>query len=378
MEQARLVAKASPQNGFRRAGAWLVALGGLACLASWLLWPAARFAPIDRSDGPPRSTSDGMRPRRAPPGEPAGSLATRCLERAARLSQQLGPSCQTIVRPPFVLAGDLSADELQGKWQGVIQPACEVLRARYFRRLPQRPVALLMFRTEAAYRQAAEQLFFDRHVSRFGYYKPGRQAVLVNLAAGDGPLLHELTHILMDADFPQAPPWLQEGLATLFEACELSEAADSKGASGQAEAALGKPAGGLRTQADLRCGDRLIPLANWRTAVLCQALRDERLPPLRTWIETAAFCGDSEAIDYAYARHWCWFLQQRNVLEQCYARLRERTTTVPPGGQTLLDLGIARDWESLEREFHTWLAKLEPLSDGPGAKQVSPQASGRG
>ena len=78
-----------------------------------------------------------------------------------------------------------------------------------------------MFTTEAAYREAAEQLFFDRDVSRFGYYKPGRQAILVNLAEGDGALFHELTHVLMDADFPNAPHWLQEGLATLHEAVEV-------------------------------------------------------------------------------------------------------------------------------------------------------------
>ena len=153
-----------------------------------------------------------------------------CHERAARLPQQLNQPVQTIVRPPFVLAGDLSETELQAKLEAAIQPVCEALLASYFRKLPDRPVLILMFTTEAAYRRAAEQLFFDRDVSRFGYYKPGRQAILVNLAEGDGALFHELTHVLMDADFPNAPQWLQEGLATLHEAVEFRGAELGAGA----------------------------------------------------------------------------------------------------------------------------------------------------
>ena len=121
-----------------------------------------------------------------------------------------------------------------------VQPVCDALLASYFRQLPDRPVTILMFATEAAYRRAAEQLFFDRRVSRFGYYKPGRRTVLVNLAEGDGGLLHELTHVLMDADFPNAPLWLQEGLATLHESSDVSAC----GGHGDATSSADVPAAG--------------------------------------------------------------------------------------------------------------------------------------
>jgi hypothetical protein len=363
-----------------RASVWLMALAGFACLTCWSCWSNGRFRPTD-SPGEGRLAVSDRRPLATPPDAgPAASLAERCQTRAARLSRQLGYPCQSVVRPPFALAGDLSAAELQDKWQGVIQPACNVLLARYFRQLPQRPVLLLMFRSEAAYRAAAEQLFFDRNVSRFGYYKPGRQTVLVNLGAGDGPLLHELTHVLMDADFPNAPPWLQEGLATLYEACEFRAVGERKGTDVKANTALEKPDSGLGTSADQPPAGRLIPVANWRIAIVQQALRNDRLPPLRQWLETASFGGPSEARDYAYARYLCWFLQERDVLEWHYDTLRKQTAAATRDRQTLLDLGIASDWDSLEREFHAWLGTLENLGEDPhperGSRQAGPEPNG--
>ena len=251
--------------------------------------------------------------------------------------QQLKQPVQTIVRPPFVLAGDLSGAELQTKFEAAIRPACEALLADYFRQLPQRPVLVLMFTTEASYREAAEQLFFDREVSRFGYYKPGRQAILVNLAEGDGALFHELTHVLMDADFPNAPPWLQEGLATLHEAVEVG--GGEPGADGFESLAIED------TAVTSRRGQALRPVLNWRAAILRHARDEDRLPSVQQLIRSASFRGPNEALDYAYARYFCLFLHQRGVLSRYYAALRERAQTDPTGERTLLEVCAVRDWD---------------------------------
>jgi peptidoglycan hydrolase-like protein with peptidoglycan-binding domain len=41
--------------------------------------------------------------------------------------------------------------------------------------------------------------------------------------AGYGTLLHELIHALVEADFPTAPAWLNEGLASLYERTQWRE-----------------------------------------------------------------------------------------------------------------------------------------------------------
>ena len=292
--------------------------------------------------------------RRVTPVATAESLAAQCRRRAVRLPQQLAQPIQTIVRPPLVLAGDLPEAELLAKYEATIQPVCQALAATYFRRPPQQPVLVLMLTTEAAYRRAAEQLFVDRDVSRYGYYKPGRQAVLVSLAEGDGPLFHELTHVLMDADFPGAPPWLQEGLATLHEAVELSAGPRNASPAGPAS-----PAG--RASPDVaslshagRPAPGLTPLPNWRGTVLRQAMAGDRLPSLEAFTARASFRGATEALDYACARYLCLFLHRRGILPRYYAALRERVDDDPTGRQTLLDVCAASDWNSLDAEFRAW------------------------
>lgn len=300
------------------------------------------------------------------PVTPAESLAAQCRQRAARLPQQLGQPIQAIIRPPFILAGDLPERELQAKYAAAVQPFCQALVATYVRRLPDQPVLVLAFSNEAVYRRAAEQLFFDRSVSRFGYYKPGRHALIVNLAEGDGPLFHELTHVLMDADFPDAPPWLQEGLATLHEAVEFSADAGDNGSRNPVTRAA------TTCAPDPRPKTGLTPLPNWRGSVLRQAMAGDRLPPLGRFLAGASFRGATEALDYAYARYLCSFLHQRGILPRYYAVLRERVDRDPTGARTLLGLCAASDWNSLDAEFRSWLAAIEEQTCARPALSILP------
>jgi len=311
----------------------LVAIVVLFCVASWAAKSAVVGGPVlGEGDG-----SSACEPTSPVPGTPRAvatePLADRCRERAVRLPQQLDQPCAVVIQPPFVLSGDLSEAELRAKFAELIQPTCDALLAGYFRDLPDRPVTILMFSEEAAYRRAAEQLFFDRHVSRFGYYKPGRQTVLVNLAEGDGGLLHELTHVLMDADFPAAPHWLQEGLAALHEASDVRTCGESA-------------ASGI---------SRLVPHHNWRLTVLRRAVAENRLPQVKELITASDFRGSSESLDYAYARYFCWFLHDRGKLRQLYVTLRERSAPDPTGAATLLELLADPDWASIDRQFRAWL-----------------------
>lgn len=327
----------------------LVTIVVLFCAVSWAAKPAVvRPRVLAEGDG-----WNACEPTSPVPGTPravaTASLAERCRERAARLPQQLDQPCQVVIQPPFVLGGDLSEAELRTKFAEVIQPTCDAQLACYFRHLPDCPVTILMFTTEAAYRRAAEQLFFDRRVSRFGYYKPGRHTMLVNLAEGDGGLLHELTHVLMDADFPAAPRWVQEGLAALHEGCDV------RTVGGHAES---RPFadGGVGNQVEQP--PRLVPHHNWRLAVLRRAVAENRLPAVKELITASQFRGAGEALDYAYARYFCWFLHDRGKLGQFYVTARDRSSPDPTGAAALLEVLADQDWESVDREFREWLGAI--------------------
>lgn len=345
-----------------------VTLVVLTCVAVWAARSAVVAGRVGQAhgDGVAEGGHKTLVPSK-PPGVPADSLADLCRERAERVTKQLDPPCAAIIRPPFVLAGDLSETELEGIFAEIIRPACDALVTGYFRKLPDRPVAILMFSTEAAYRRAAEQLFFDRRVSRFGYYKPGRRTVLVNLAVGDGGLLHELTHVLMDADFPDAPHWLQEGLAAVHEGCDLHTLAGH--AAAQCRQGSGVVFGDRLSKMD--CGFfendsrprpsqavQLVPRHNWRWTVLRRAASENRLPRVKELVTESKFRGAGEAADYAYARYFCWFLHDRGTLQPLYVTLRGRSATDPAGAATLLELLAAPDWESVDRDFRAWLEAI--------------------
>jgi len=201
----------------------------------------------------------------------------------------------------------------------------------YFQRPPTRPITILLFSSETTYRRYAELLFFDRNVSRFGYFKPGRFTILVNLTWGDGPLLHELTHALMYFDFPEAAAWLREGLASLHEASSPIRKERHWILNGQ---------------------------ENWRLDVLRREIRAGQLQTLHRLIHTVDMDGTDEAVHCAQARYFCLFLQHKNVLTDVYRRYCVHHAQDPQGEDAVLRAFPGLEWEDLDAEFNRWVTSL--------------------
>jgi hypothetical protein len=277
-----------------------------------------------------RDTAAAQNPSIVEVADVSPPLTQQCRERSRRVQQQLGREYSVSIHVPFVLAGD-PAVELQHQYGAVIQPTCEILERRFFDRSPDRPLKLLLHSNEAAYRANAERLYFDRRVSRFGYFKPGRYVVLVNLAEGPGALRHELVHALMHFDFPHAPPWLREGLATLYESGEYSS--DSVGPCWR-------------------------PTHNWRLKVLKRQLDTTAAPDLRQLLHAVDFRGLDEAVAYAQARYLCMYLHQTGYLQAVYRGVRAGAGDDPSGEHALLAALPHRSLAELEGQFHHWVLSL--------------------
>jgi len=227
----------------------------------------------------------------------------------------------------MVVAGDVPESELDHWHRAAIQPAHHAMAASYFVAPPTEPITILLFASERGYRDTAARLFADREVSRYGYYRPHLRTVLVNLEAGCDGLFHELTHALMAFDFPDAPEWLSEGLASLHERARLRD--DGKALDG---------------------------LGNWRLAVLQEALRENRLPPIQTLVAGGDFRGPGERLNYAYARCFCLYLQDRGVLRACYRACRAGVAADPSGAAAVASLFPSLSWEERNADFLGWLA----------------------
>ena len=271
-------------------------------------------------------TKDAGQSREPSNGAARGRLEAACDESAAYWRRQLGAEGRALARPPFVLAGTLDESELHGWYEQTIRPAARAMAAQYFERPPDRPVAILLFPDEAAYRAQAERLFGDRAVSRHGYFRPHLHTLVVNAASGRSALLHELTHALMAFDFPDAPLWLREGLASLHEDCRIEAHPP-----------------------------RIVPLPGARRETLQRALADGRLPSLKVLLRASRFDGAERAVDYALARHFCRFLDQHGALPSVYRAVRaQRGGPADHAAVIVRALGKGRLTE-VEKAFHQWI-----------------------
>lgn len=258
-------------------------------------------------------------------------LAEACEQTGDWVRRLLGPECRAIVRPPLVVAGDLPEAELDRWHREAIAPAAEAMAATCFTTPPDEPITVLLFGTEAAYAEHARRLLGREHVSPYGHYRPHLRMVVVNAAPGPGPLRHELAHALMAFDFPGAPDWLAEGLASLHESCRV------RAAPPQLQGETGR-----------------------RLPALREAIRQNRLPPLRSLVADGDFRQGPAAVNYAQARYLCLYLQRRGALAQCYRAIRDAPATSRPADETVRRVLGSRPWAEIEADFRRWVMQLKP------------------
>ena len=247
-------------------------------------------------------------------------------EEAALRARVAGRGWAVASAAPFVVTGDLPAAAIVGCARGVIAPAVALLRGEVIDRGPGAPVRVWLFADERSYRGHALALFGERPTTAFGYYAAARGDVVVNYATGDGTVVHELVHPLLRASFPGAPPWLDEGLAALYEHAEAREG-------------------------------RLRGLPNWRLPELQAALGRGAAPSFEAVArsEAAAFYGASAGVSYAVARYLLLYVQERGALARLVAAARAGVGVDASGYAALVEvaaeLGFAeigalrRSWE---------------------------------
>ena len=152
-----------------------------------------------------------------------------------------------------------------------------------------------------------------------------------------GTLKHELTHLLVRSNFGDIPPWLDEGLAALYEVSRQE-------------------------------GSYLRGLPNWRGEVLKRywTSGEPHIYQLlgMNWKEFDAH-NDSmkrQAVHHALARYWVLFLQDKGYLNDVYNAFRTRdirdiTDDSIADADRLTSTATQKDLFSLVREFEDWLGR---------------------
>lgn len=258
---------------------------------------------------------------------PSDELAAACRKEADRLRQRLGSGFEVVVSPPFIVAANMPSQQVNDYAQrSVVYPA-KAMWAGTFRRKPDEVITILLFADDESYRSGAKRLFGDERLPHFGYYKPDKRTLVMNIATGTGTLVHELTHALIVYDFPAVPTWFNEGLASLHEQCNVKD-------------------------------DEIIGLLNWRLPALQRAIAAGKLRPLRELITAGDFYGPQCGMNYAQARYFCMYMQKLKLLRKFYAYFREHYTGKDAGVKAVEEV-FGKKLEDVERDLLQWAGALK-------------------
>lgn len=246
----------------------------------------------------------------------------------ARL-RKLGLGAMAVrVEDPFVVIGDGTVAELE-QGASTVRWAADHLEQGFFARRPTRILDVYLFTDALSYEAGVEALTGERPTTVYGFYSSSQRGLFMNISTGGGTLVHEIVHPYVEADFPNAPPWLNEGLGSLFE---------------------------QSAQRD----DHIVGLTNWRLAGLQRAIDADAVPSFRTLTALGdnAFYDDDTGVHYAQSRYLMYYLQEHGLLRELYRRFRAARAQDPTGFQTLKAVLGEPDMTAFQARWQAYVAKL--------------------
>lgn len=272
----------------------------------------------------------GVVPARGEEGHSDADYAQHVM--AVREKLPKGTAFQVVVEKPFVVVSDASLEDTRNWAEGTVRWAATRLRALYFDKDPRHILTVYLFKDARSYESNARKLFGRKPGTPYGYYSSHHRALVMNIATGGGTLVHEIVHPYIEANFPDAPAWFNEGLGSLYE------------------------------QSASRNG-RIWGLVNWRLHGLQRELRGGTLPSFRTLLTQGddAFYADRKGDSYAQARYLCLYLQEVGLLQKFYRAFVKNVRRDPTGYKTLrsvLGLGNEQQMAVFTRRWATWVNSL--------------------
>lgn len=234
-----------------------------------------------------------------------------------------------VVEKPFVVVGDGGRAAVEEDARGTVRWAVTLLKRDYFTKDPKEILDIWLFKDSASYNLHATNLFGGKPTTPYGYYSPAHKSLVMNIETGGGTLVHEIVHPFVEANFPECPPWLNEGLGSLYEQ------------SGEQDG-------------------HIVGYTNWRLPGLQRAIRRGGLNPFQKLLamDGRAFYDDDRGTNYAQARYLCYYLQERGLLTRFYREFYNNRAADPTGFDTLKKVLDEPDLNAFQKRWETFVLGL--------------------
>jgi hypothetical protein len=321
-----------------------------------------------RSDG-----FDWVRPASAVGGEPitriramqVEEMQSRLFERSAALEAEkaaavrLNTDAGVLSTPHLVVAAFSPRPKLElAQIGGSLEVAVNSFGQRFSMPEPEFLFTVYVARDQQELRSLAETIHGLRlSKGSIGYYYTEDRSIAAVVEDTDiAALKHELFHLMVRNDFGDIPPWLDEGLAALFEV----------------------------TRGE---GPELIGLSNWRETVLNE-LWAER-PPLGVLLRMSRAAFDAvdeprkQAVNYATARYLMLYLQEIGQIQSIYREIRRNDAHDIERGSAEdavrdLEKVTGTSIDALDVAFTQWFRALAPPLDEASIRVLQTRLNGLG
>jgi len=234
-----------------------------------------------------------------------------------------------VVEPPFVVVGDEPAEVVRQRADETIRWAVKKLKQDYFAKDPVDILDIWLFKDSASYEKHARLIFNDKPTTPYGYYSRGHKALIMNISTGGGTLVHEIVHPFVEANFPECPSWLNEGLGSLYEQC-------------------GEQDGHIHG------------FVNWRLPGLQKAIKAGTVPSFEelTSLDSRGFYNDDRGVNYAQSRYLCYYLQERALLVKFYQQFHAQQKSDPTGYKSLMSVLGNPNMDRFKKEWEKYVLGL--------------------
>jgi hypothetical protein len=272
--------------------------------------------------------------RQMPPNLPAGKSTAQSArqERDPRdMVQQMAPTIPS------------SAEDLKGVGES-LEDYLRFFVSEYGMRPPPFLITVYFAGDRTQLRDLARTLHgIELAPGSIGYSFPADQS-MVGWADSKtyGTFAHELFHVMVRNNFGDIPPFLDEGMAALYEVSGFQ-------------------------------GNRAVGVSNWRGTILNRSWAGR--PRIKDLVQMnrSAFDdiagpsdqlvpGEKQSVNHATARYMMLYLQQRGELLPVYKAFLNRKVNDRPAAQSvlLLESVLGRSLDTVDAEFATWFKALPP------------------
>ncbi len=257
-------------------------------------------------------------------------LASDIEERRQAAQRDMGRRVSLeVVKDVFLIASPT------GQASGAARIAEQAIAAYFngrFTRRPERAISVYLFPSAKPYQDFCRARWQKSCISSYGFYESEGRHIVLDVGPGVGTLTHELVHPILKTDFPEAPIWLEEGIASLYEGFSFGKTGEIRG------------------------------VKNWRWPALVAALSQ---PAKRQTVRIDAlfsmsyetFRGADESLNYALARYFCLWLEHKGLLWPFYHTWRDGYRSDETGEKAFLAV-VGSQPSEVNLAWQRWLRRI--------------------